>query len=59
MRRVALAVSMLPAMADAAEPVLLHAAGSLRTALGEVAGAYEKQTGVKVIAKYLFFHLFE
>jgi ABC-type molybdate transport system substrate-binding protein len=39
-------------MSEAAEPVLLHAAGSLRTSLDEVAAAYEKQTGVKVIAKY-------
>jgi len=36
----------------AAEPVLLHAAGSLRGALNEVAAVYEKATGVKVIAKY-------
>jgi molybdenum ABC transporter molybdate-binding protein len=39
-------------MSEAAEPVLLHAAGSLRTSLDEVAAAYEKQTGIKVIAKY-------
>ena len=39
-------------MSEAAEPVLLHAAGSLRTSLDEIAAAYEKQTGVKVIAKY-------
>ena len=36
----------------AAEPVLLHAAGSLRAPLNEVAASYEKATGVKVIAKY-------
>ena len=36
----------------AAETVLLHAAGSLRAALNEVAASYEKATGVKVIAKY-------
>ena len=48
----ALALSILPAMANAAEPVLLHAAGSLRGSLGEVAAAYEKATGDKVIAKY-------
>jgi ABC-type molybdate transport system substrate-binding protein len=59
MRRVSLAalacaVALVwrPAMSEAAEPVLLHAAGSLRGALDEVAAAYEKQTGVKVIAKY-------
>jgi molybdate transport system substrate-binding protein len=39
-------------MADAADQVLLHAAGSLRTALNEIAAAYEKSTGVKVTAKY-------
>jgi ABC-type molybdate transport system substrate-binding protein len=39
-------------MSEAAEPVLLHAAGSLRTSLDDVAAAYEKATGVKVIAKY-------
>jgi ABC-type molybdate transport system substrate-binding protein len=39
-------------MTEAAEPVLLHAAGSLRTSLDTVAAAYEKQTGIKVIATY-------
>lgn len=39
-------------MADAADPVLLHAAGSLRGALNEVAAAYEKSSGLKVTAKY-------
>jgi molybdenum ABC transporter molybdate-binding protein len=39
-------------MADAADQVLLHAAGSLRAALNEIAAAYEKATGVKVTAKY-------
>jgi molybdate transport system substrate-binding protein len=59
MRRVALAalafaiaLSWRPAMTQAAEPVLLHAAGSLRTALDDVAAAYEKAAGIKVIAKY-------
>src|ERR1700760_2347018 len=58
MRRVALgllvAIALVgkPAMSEAAETVLLHAAGSLRTSLDEIAAAYEKQTGVKVIAKY-------
>ena len=59
MRRVALAALALaaasfgrPAMTLAAEPVLLHAAGSLRGALDEVAATYEKATGIKVIAKY-------
>jgi len=35
-----------------AEPVLLHAAGSLRTVLTEVAGAFEAASGGKVQAKY-------
>ena len=39
-------------MTQAAEPILLHAAGSLRASLDAVAAAYEKATGVKVIAKY-------
>lgn len=48
----ALAPSGMPTMADAADPVLLHAAGSLRGALNEVAAAYEKSSGLKVTAKY-------
>ncbi len=36
----------------AAEPVLLHAAGSLRSALTDVAGAYEAASGQKVQAKF-------
>lgn len=36
----------------AAQDVLLHAAGSLRGALTEVAGAFEATTGLKVQAKY-------
>jgi molybdenum ABC transporter molybdate-binding protein len=47
-----LALWWLPAMSNAAEPVLLHAAGSLREALNEVAATYEKATGIKVVAKY-------
>ena len=47
----ALALSLLPAMAHA-DQVLLHAAGSLRAALDLVAGAYEKATAIRVIAKY-------
>jgi len=35
-----------------ADPVLLHAAGSLRDALNEVAASYEKSTGLKVTATY-------
>src|ERR1700751_1991341 len=47
----ALALSVLPAMAHA-EQVLLHAAGSLRVALDQIAAAYEKATGAHVVAKY-------
>ena len=39
-------------MADAAYPILLHAAGSLRGALNEIAGIYEKSSGIRVAAKY-------
>jgi molybdate transport system substrate-binding protein len=39
----------VPVLAD---PVLLHAAGSLRPALSEIAGAFESQTGVVVEAKF-------
>ncbi len=38
--------------ASAAEPVMLYAAGSLRSALTEVAGAFEAASGQKVQAKY-------
>ncbi len=38
--------------AVAADPVLLHAAGSLRLALTEVIAAYEPAAGVKVQAKF-------
>jgi len=38
--------------AVASEPVLLHAAGSLRAALTEVAGAYGAASGYEVRAKY-------
>jgi molybdate transport system substrate-binding protein len=52
-RVVAVLVAMMmsvPAVAD--EPVLLHSAGSLRSALTEVTAAFEAATGVKVQAKY-------
>src|SRR3981081_4684569 len=39
-------------MADAAELTVLHAAGSLRGALNEIAGTYEKSSGIRVTAKY-------
>jgi molybdate transport system substrate-binding protein len=38
--------------ANAAEPVQLYAAGSLRTALTEIAAAFETQTGINVQAKF-------
>jgi molybdate transport system substrate-binding protein len=38
--------------AHATDTVLLHAAGSLRGALTEVSQAFEKKSGVKVVAKY-------
>src|SRR5215470_17181428 len=38
--------------ARATDPVQLYAAGSLRTALTEVAAAFETQTGIKVQAKF-------
>jgi molybdate transport system substrate-binding protein len=52
---VAAALLMVAAMivpARAEEPVLLHAAGSLRATLTEVAAAFEAATGVKVQAKF-------
>jgi ABC-type molybdate transport system substrate-binding protein len=52
--RVALVLlaAMLTVPADAADPVLLHAAGSLRAALTEAAGAFEAIAGSKVQAKF-------
>ena len=47
-----LAVAMMSIPATAQESVLLHSAGSLRSALTEVAAAFEKATGVKVQAKF-------
>src|SRR5215469_160103 len=46
-----LSLSIVPAMAHA-DQVVLHAAGSLRVALDQVAAAYEKATGTHVVAKY-------
>jgi len=52
--RVALALlaATMTAPAIAAEPVLLHAAGSLRSALTETAAAFEAASGQKVQAKF-------
>jgi ABC-type molybdate transport system substrate-binding protein len=47
------AVALAPGSARAAEPVLLHAAGSLREALSEVARLFEASTeGARVDAKF-------
>jgi ABC-type molybdate transport system substrate-binding protein len=43
---------VMTSVAEANDPVLLHAAGSLRAALGEVAAAFEADGGTKVEAKY-------
>jgi molybdenum ABC transporter molybdate-binding protein len=43
---------VMTSAAEAGEPVLLHAAGSLRAALGEVAAAFAAESGSKVDAKY-------
>ena len=42
----------VPAAAQSTDPVLLHAAGSLRGALNDVIAAFGKTAGVKVVAKY-------
>ena len=49
---VILAATTMAMPAVASEPVLLHAAGSLRTALTEVTGAFEAASGQRVQAKY-------
>jgi len=49
---VILAATTIAVPALASEPVLLHAAGSLRTALTEVTEAFEAASGQKVQAKY-------
>jgi len=54
MRSLAIAaiMSALVSSAHAGDPVLLHAAGSLRGALTDVAKAFEGTSGNKIIAKY-------
>ncbi len=47
-----LVVASMTAPVFAAEPVILHAAGSLRSALTQVAGAYEAASGQKVQANF-------
>jgi molybdate transport system substrate-binding protein len=49
---VALLAATMTFPALAAEPVLLHAAGSLRSALTEIAGAFVAATGREVQAKF-------
>jgi ABC-type molybdate transport system substrate-binding protein len=49
---IAAVIAMTMTSAEANEPVLLHAAGSLRGALTEVAEAFAADRGIKVEAKY-------
>src|SRR5499427_5895626 len=53
-RKLAAAVVVLTMtmQAKATDPVQLYAAGSLRTALTEIAAAYQARTGIKVLAKF-------
>jgi molybdenum ABC transporter molybdate-binding protein len=48
----ALLMALMVQSAFANETVLLHAAGSLRDALTDVAGQFEKASGTKVLMKY-------
>jgi molybdate transport system substrate-binding protein len=48
----AVVMATMTISARSAEPVQLYAAGSLRTALTEVAAAFEAQAGIKVQAKF-------
>jgi ABC-type molybdate transport system substrate-binding protein len=45
-------MAFMSASSHAADTVLLHAAGSLRGALTEVAHAFEKSNGIKVVPKW-------
>lgn len=47
-----LAMMLSSSSSDAAEPVWLHAAGSLRAALTDVTRAFETATGARVTAKF-------
>jgi molybdate transport system substrate-binding protein len=49
---IAVAAILMAAPAHAAETVLLHAAGSLRDALGETARAFEAAAGIPVKTRY-------
>ena len=46
------AITMISGPATATEPVLLHAAGSLRGALTEISQAFEAATGIALQVKY-------
>src|SRR5215467_8338635 len=48
----ALVVAALTMQAKATDPLQLYAAGSLRSALTEIAAAFEAQAGIKVQAKF-------
>ena len=48
----AVVASLVGTPSLAAEPVLLHAAGSLRAALTEVAGAFETSAGLRVTGRF-------
>jgi len=49
---IATMASMMAPAASASEPVRLHAAGSLRIALAEIAAAFTQSTGIAIEAKY-------
>jgi molybdate transport system substrate-binding protein len=49
---IAAVMSIMMSAAHASDPVLLHAAGSLRDALTDVAKAFEAASGLKVQAKF-------
>jgi molybdate transport system substrate-binding protein len=49
---IAAMMGMFAMSASASEPVLLHAAGSLRGALSEVSQAFERSSHLKVQAKF-------
>ncbi|CAA9332580.1 MAG: hypothetical protein AVDCRST_MAG90-1568, partial [uncultured Microvirga sp.] len=53
-RTLALMLGLMAAssMSHAADPVFLHAAGSLRAALTDVSTAFEKSAGIQVKAKF-------
>jgi molybdate transport system substrate-binding protein len=48
----ALVVAAMTMQAKATDTMQLYAAGSLRSALTEIAAAFEAQTGIKVQAKF-------